>query len=169
MREGPRLFHTTWYNDRGTMSMDLRNFFTLQPPSKRAKLSPTCETESNKSSSSSSSAEDSDNEQAGSLDTTTPGSETSSSSNAKQAIMFRRGWLKGRESWLNFVDGKGMFCELCIKYDKRPFNRQTWNTIPCTCYRLQSITKHKCSAAHSIKLGTEFTTTKKFLGTTLFM
>ena len=41
--------------------MDLRNFFTPQPTSKRAKLSPTCEAVSNKSSSSSSSADDSDN------------------------------------------------------------------------------------------------------------
>ena len=41
-----------------------------------------------------------------------------------------------------------MFCGLCTKYDKRPFGRETWNTVPCARYRLQSIISHEDTAAH---------------------
>ena len=138
--------------------MDLRKFFTPKPPPKWAKLSPTRETEARKSGSNSSSVEESDDERIGLLDTTTPG-ETSSSNSSKQALKFKREWLKGRESWLKFVED--MFCELCIKYDKRPFNRQTWNMIPCTRYHLQSVTMHKRSATHrdSVRLELAASTT----------
>ena len=73
---------------------------------------------------------------------------SSPSSSLKQASSFKRGWLKGRQHWLKFVEGEGMFCELCIKHDKLPVGRETWNTIPCTRYRLQNITKHEGTVAH---------------------
>ena len=118
--------------------MDLQNFFQpkLKSPPKRARL----EQVNQEAESSASSAEESESDL-----TATPGE--TSSSNAKQAPTFRHAWLKGRQ-WLKFIAGKGMLCELCIKHDKRPFNRETWNTIPCTRYRLQSITMHERSAAH---------------------
>ena len=134
--------------------MDIRTFFK-PPPNKRAKLPLTLETESRKSGSGSSSADDSDNEITGTLMGTTMPEETSSSSCTKQAPTFRRGWLKGRENWLKFVDGMGMFCELCIKHDKRSFNRQTWNTVPCTRFRLQSITMHERCTAHRDSISLE--------------
>ena len=47
-----------------------------------------------------------------------------------------------------------MYCKLCIKHNKRPFNRDTWNLTPCTRYRLHSVLSHeKCSAPQdSVKL-----------------
>ena len=53
----------------------------------------------------------------------------------------------GREHWLD-PQQSGMFCRLCKKHDKRPFNRSIWNTKPCKRIRLQSITAHEQCAAH---------------------
>ena len=53
----------------------------------------------------------------------------------------------GRSHWLRYT-GIGIFCLLCQKYDKRPFNHDNWNKLPCTRLRLQSITAHEHSAAH---------------------
>jgi len=47
-----------------------------------------------------------------------------------------------------YKKGQGMFCSLCKKYNKRPFNRDTWNDKPCQRLRLQSIVGHESSAAH---------------------
>jgi len=41
-----------------------------------------------------------------------------------------------------------MFCFLCIKYNKHPFNRDTWNDKPCNRIRLHNILSHENSAAH---------------------
>jgi len=41
-----------------------------------------------------------------------------------------------------------MFCSLCTKYTKRPFNRFTWNDKPCNRIRLHSILSHENTAAH---------------------
>lgn len=58
-----------------------------------------------------------------------------------KASGFKREWLKGRKDWFMYDDGKGMFCRLCMK----------WNKTPCTWF---SIVSHKKSAAHcdSVKL-----------------
>ena len=50
-----------------------------------------------------------------------------------------------------------MLCRLCRKYNKRPFNRDTWNTHPCNRLRLQSIISREQCAAHrdSVKLEAE--------------
>ena len=77
----------------------------------------------------------------------------------KQASGFNHEWIKGGEHWLQYVSGKGMFCTVCRKYDKRPYNCATWNKEPCTRYRLQSITAHETCAAHSDSLKLELAAT----------
>lgn len=71
----------------------------------------------------------------------------------KQASGFKKCWLKGREHWLVYV--RGMHCKLCIKYNKRPFNRDTWNQTPCIRYRLNSIVLHEKCSAHQDSLKVE--------------
>lgn len=73
---------------------------------------------------------------------------TSSSASSKQSRRFNPDWLGGRQHWLEYVRGRGMFCLLCRKYNKRPFNNDTWNSEPCARLRLQSVTSHERSAAH---------------------
>ena len=41
-----------------------------------------------------------------------------------------------------------MFCELCQEFNKRPFDRETWNVTPCTRLRLESIQDHEKCVAH---------------------
>ena len=74
---------------------------------------------------------------------------TSHSSNSgKQSKTFHSSWRHGRP-WLKYVaDVQGMFCSLCQKYNKLPYNRDYWNKSPCRRIRLSSITKHEESAAH---------------------
>ena len=79
---------------------------------------------------------------------TTETSTTETSSGSKQATRFSRKWLKGREHWLHYVKGQGMFCKLCKKYDQRSFGHDIWNKTACKCLRLQSITSHETSSAH---------------------
>ena len=74
-------------------------------------------------------------------------SSSSGSSESKQSKSFKYEWLVGREHWLD-PQQSGMFCRLCKKHDKRPFNRGIWNTKPCKRIRLQSITAHEQCAAH---------------------
>ena len=57
------------------------------------------------------------------------------------------------------MQGKGLFCTLCQKYNKSPFTCGTWNTTPCTRLRLQSITAHEHSATHKNSLKLESTNT----------
>ena len=64
---------------------------------------------------------------AGAMDTC---SSSSGSSESKQSKSFKHEWLVGREHWLD-PQQSGMFCRLCKKHDKRPFNRGIWNTKPC--------------------------------------
>ena len=42
-----------------------------------------------------------------------------------------------------------MFCKLCRKYDKHSYGHDVWNKTPCTRLRLQSITSHENSSAHT--------------------
>lgn len=69
-------------------------------------------------------------------------SHSSSGGSHKQASGFKKEWLKGRQHCLAYID------TLCIRYDKGPYNRLTWNKTPCTRFRLQSIVSHESSAAH---------------------
>ena len=80
----------------------------------------------------------------------------------KQASKFCNDWCKGRELWLKYLPGQGMFCTLCQKHNKSPFSRGTWNTAPCTRLRLQSITAHEGCAAHkdALKLESEKLTSR---------
>ncbi len=43
-----------------------------------------------------------------------------------------------------------MFCGLCQKYNKKPFARGIWNTVPCTRLRQQSITAHEVCASEKL-------------------
>ena len=82
----------------------------------------------------------------------TSSSSSSDTNRGKQASGFKKCWLKGREHWLVF--NRGMYCKLCIKHNKRPFNQDTWNQTLCTRHRLNSILSHEKCSAHqdSIKL-----------------
>ena len=48
-----------------------------------------------------------------------------------------------------------MFCQLCKKHNKRPFNRDIWNKRPCTRIRLQSIIAHEHCAARKDSVNLE--------------
>ena len=41
-----------------------------------------------------------------------------------------------------------MFCSLCRRFNKRPFNNDIWNTQACTRLQLQSVLTHERSVAH---------------------
>ncbi len=86
---------------------------------------------------------------------------SSSQQRKKQASKFNKEWLKGREHWLKYFPEKGMFCSLCQKHNKNPFAHGTWNTVPCSRLRQQSITAHEVCAAHkdAVKLESEKLTT----------
>ena len=47
-----------------------------------------------------------------------------------------------------FKKGLSLLCSLCKKYDKRLFNRGTWNDELCNRLTLQSIVTHENSTAH---------------------
>ena len=73
---------------------------------------------------------------------------SSRSGSSKQSKYFNGLWLTGRRHWLKHEKATGMFCLLCQKYDKRPYDRDIWNKTGCTRIRLQSIIRHEKSAAH---------------------
>ena len=80
--------------------------------------------------------------------TATDTSTTETSSSSKQAANFSKKWLKGREHWLEYIKGQGMFCKLCKKYNQHSFGHDIWNKTPCRRLRLQSITSHENSSVH---------------------
>jgi len=58
-------------------------------------------------------------------DSSACGTSTTSNSRpscSKQSKRFNMVWLKGRMHWLKYEKGVGMFCLLCQKYDKRPYD-----------------------------------------------
>ena len=141
--------------------MSLRKYFKCSDRNEDESEKPASKRSRTEEPDSSSDGQDSDAERSSSsrvqTSTTTENSAAESSTHSgrqKQASTFSKDWLRGREHWLNFVHGKGMFCTLCQKYNKSPFSRGTWNTAPCTRLRLQSITAHEHSATHkdSLKL-----------------
>ena len=141
--------------------MSLRKYFKCSDRNEDESEKPASKRSRTEEPDSSSDGQDSDAERSSSsrvqTSTTTENSAAESSTHSgrqKQASTFSKDWLHGREHWLNFVHGKGMFCTLCQKYNKSPFSRGTWNTAPCTRLRLQSITAHEHSATHkdSLKL-----------------
>ena len=66
------------------------------------------------------SAEEDFESEAESSSTTTAAdtSTTETSSGSKQATIFSRKWLKGREQWLHYVKWQEMLCKLSKKYDQ---------------------------------------------------
>ena len=75
-------------------------------------------------------------------------STTETSSYSKQAANFSKKWLKGREHWLDYIKGQGMFCMLCKRYSQHSYGHDIWNQTQCKCLRLQSITSHENSSVH---------------------
>ena len=52
---------------------------------------------------------------------------------ARHRTGYNQRWESER-SWLHFVDGEGMYCNLCQKFDTRNRQNQSkvWNKEPCT-------------------------------------
>ena len=82
-------------------------------------------------------------------------SKTSKSTN-KQSHEFNRDWLSGtRKNWLRYdSEERGMYCIFCQKHNKRPFDRDSWSTIPCKRLRKESLIRYEECQAHrdSVKL-----------------
>ena len=59
-----------------------------------------------------------------------------------------------------------MFCLLCQKYSKPPYDRDVWNKNPCSRIRLQSILNHEKSSAHqdSVRIESESVRTVSVAG-----
>ena len=51
-------------------------------------------------------------------------SETNISNKNKRASSFDDSWKTNRD-WLVYVEGQGMYCTVCQKANKRPFDRDT--------------------------------------------
>ena len=128
-----------------TSVMDIRAYFSPAEGNDRPN---TCESEVPMSSES----EEDNGTDAFHADCSGLSSSSSSSNRGTQVSGFKKSWLKGRQHWLVF--DKGMYCKPCIKHNKRPFNRDTWNLTPCTRYRLHSVLSHEKCSAHqdSVKL-----------------
>ena len=64
----------------------------------------------------------------------------------KRKCDYKIEWEEGRE-WLFYDDEKdGMFCKVCQHFDKKPRSgKAMWNTVPCTCIRAASVTRHEKS------------------------
>ena len=62
---------------------------------------------------------------------------------SKQSKSFNTVWVKRRKHWLKYEKGVGMFCLLCQKYDKHPYNQDVWNKNPSSRIRLQNILNHE--------------------------
>ena len=54
----------------------------------------------------------------------TCGSSSSRASCSKQSKSFNMDWLKRRKNWLTYEKDMGMFCLLCQKYDKHPYDQE---------------------------------------------
>ena len=66
--------------------------------------------------------------------------------NTRQAI---RQW-EADHTWLFCVDGEGMYCKLCRKFDVKNHQNQSkiWNTEPCTTLRKDMLARHEASAMY---------------------
>ena len=145
--------------------MSIRQFCTVVdqeeerevPSSKRPRLDQDC----SESDSSTDEPQTSHSCVLASAESSSTDAESSTKAKRKQARKFCNEWCKGREYWLKYLPGQGMFCTLCQKHNKNPFSRGTWNTTPCNRLRLQSTTAHEGCAAHkdACKLEAEKVTT----------
>ena len=62
---------------------------------------------------------------------------------------------QGKGTPAEILDRKRNVCCLCQIYNKNPFARGIWNTVPCTRFRQQSIIAHEACAAHKDALKLE--------------
>ena len=74
-------------------------------------------------------------------------SDASTRKNQKQAASFVENW-KSNRPWLVYVEGQGVYCTVCQNANKRPFDGDTWNKLPATRLRLESIKSHENGKAH---------------------
>ena len=65
----------------------------------------------------------------------------------KRASSFVDNWKTNRD-WLVYVEGEGMYCTVCQKANKCPFDRDTWNKTPGTHIRLETVKSHENCSAH---------------------
>ena len=74
---------------------------------------------------------------------------TASANMAKHKTGYNRTW-EADHTWVFYIDGEGMYCKLCRKFDTK--NRQNqakvWNTEPCTTLRKDVLARHEASAMH---------------------
>ena len=67
----------------------------------------------------------------------------------KHKTGYNRMW-EADHTWVFYIDGEGMYCQLCRKFDTK--NRQNqakvWNTEPCTSLRKDVLARHEASAMH---------------------
>ena len=72
-----------------------------------------------------------------------------SANTAKHKTSYNRMW-EADHTWVFYIDGKGMYCKLCRKFDTK--NRQNqakiWNKEPCTTIRKDVLARHEASAMH---------------------
>ncbi|KAH8026246.1 hypothetical protein HPB51_017382 [Rhipicephalus microplus] len=74
--------------------------------------------------------------------------ETNACEMGKQAAVFNASWIRDHP-WFFYDNIKGgMFCKLCIKYNKRPLEKPVWNEQPCKRIRLDSVRKHDACHSH---------------------
>ena len=68
---------------------------------------------------------------------------------AKHKTGYNRTW-EADHTWIFYIDGEGMYCKLCRKFDTK--NRQNqakvWNMEPCTTLRKDVLARHEASAMH---------------------
>lgn len=72
-------------------------------------------------------------------------SEPNTGEDSKHASAFNA----SNHPWLFYDNSKGgMFCKLCIKCNKRPFEKPVWNEEICKRIRLESVRKHEACQSH---------------------
>ena len=73
----------------------------------------------------------------------------SSANTAKHKTSYNRMW-EADHTWVFYVDGEGMYCKLCRKFDPKNRKNQAkvWNTEPCTTLRKDVLARHEASAMH---------------------
>ena len=62
-----------------------------------------------------------------------------------------------QQSWVFNIEGHGMYCKLCQKFDtkNRPNQSRVWNKEPCTTIRKDVLMRHEASMMHKEALEQE--------------
>ena len=126
---------------RDNSNRKITAFLSSQPPTKRA-----AGVEDSSSPSASSSE---DQNRPTSSEQASGKGPTVSGDTAKQKTGYNRQW-EADHTLLFCVDGEGMYCKLCQKFDVKNRQNQSkiWNTEPCTTLRKDMLARHEASAMH---------------------